>query len=278
MAKRRMFMENIIESDDFKKLPFGAQVLYFHLNMQADDDGLVGNAASTMRSVGIKQKSFDILAEKNYIITFKSGIVAITHWLSHNHIRKDRKTPTRFKEEFSSIQAVNDEYYSKLDNIQKNQGVSALFAADNAAQVSKDKDSEVKDSTVKYSTDESSEAKTSSDEYSSENTDISTNGSNTQTGVIDEEEEMDEFDKEIVSIVDKETRALEILNDPILLKDFKRKIAIYCKKYYGTNFYIDFINEYLNIDIHDVDYDLFDDYKYYVDAWMKKRNIKKMII
>ncbi len=271
MAKRRMLMENIIESDDFTKLPFGAQVLYLHLNMQADDDGFVGNAESTMRSMGIKKKSFDILAEKNYIIAFKSGIIAITHWLSHNRIRQDRKTPTRFKEELSNIRVINEEYYSKIDDTQQNQGVSAFFAAVNASQVSIGKDSIDKDSIVELSKDESSEAQTSSDEpYGDKNKNTPNDVSDTQTGVLDE------LDKEIIEIVDMEEKALKILNDPILLKEFKRKIAIYCKKYYGANFYIDFIDEYLNRDIRDVDYYLFDNYDKYIDEWMKKRKLQKL--
>ena len=39
MADRRMFHRLVIESDKFLDLPIGAQALYFHLGMQADDDG-----------------------------------------------------------------------------------------------------------------------------------------------------------------------------------------------------------------------------------------------
>ena len=39
MAERRMFHRLVVESDKFLDLPIGAQALYFHLGMQADDDG-----------------------------------------------------------------------------------------------------------------------------------------------------------------------------------------------------------------------------------------------
>ena len=39
MAERRMFHRLVVESDKFLDLSIGAQALYFHLGMQADDDG-----------------------------------------------------------------------------------------------------------------------------------------------------------------------------------------------------------------------------------------------
>ena len=39
MAERRMFHTAVVEADAFLDLPLSTQVLYFHLGMQADDDG-----------------------------------------------------------------------------------------------------------------------------------------------------------------------------------------------------------------------------------------------
>ena len=41
MAQRRMFHTDVVESDKFLDLSAGAQLLYFHLGMQADDDGFL---------------------------------------------------------------------------------------------------------------------------------------------------------------------------------------------------------------------------------------------
>ena len=43
MASKRMFSENVIETEDFLGLSAEAQALYLHLNMRADDDGFLNN-------------------------------------------------------------------------------------------------------------------------------------------------------------------------------------------------------------------------------------------
>ncbi len=46
-----MFANDIINSDPFLDMGQGAQLLYFHLGMQADDDGFV-SPQRVMRMVG----------------------------------------------------------------------------------------------------------------------------------------------------------------------------------------------------------------------------------
>lgn len=41
MAERRMFSRSVVESARFLKMPVSSQNLYFHLVMNADDDGIV---------------------------------------------------------------------------------------------------------------------------------------------------------------------------------------------------------------------------------------------
>lgn len=43
MAERRMFSKTIINSDLFLDLPSSAQNLYFHLSLNADDEGFVNS-------------------------------------------------------------------------------------------------------------------------------------------------------------------------------------------------------------------------------------------
>ena len=43
MATKRMFSKDIVGSDAFQDMPHSSQLLYFHLGMEADDDGFVGN-------------------------------------------------------------------------------------------------------------------------------------------------------------------------------------------------------------------------------------------
>ena len=43
MAKKRMFSGEVVRSDTFLDLPQSSQLLYFHVGMIADDDGIVAS-------------------------------------------------------------------------------------------------------------------------------------------------------------------------------------------------------------------------------------------
>lgn len=112
MANQRMFSKAIIDSDAFLDLPQTAQLLYFHLALQADDDGFVGSPRKIMRTVGCNDEDMSFLAAQQYIIIFKNGIVAIKHWKIHNYIRKDRYKPTVYTTEFSALVCDENGVYS----------------------------------------------------------------------------------------------------------------------------------------------------------------------
>ncbi len=103
MAKKRMFSQNIVCSDDFLDMPPTTQMLYFHLNLQADDEGFMNNPKSIQRSIGASKDDLELLVEKKLIICFDNGVVAIRHWYVHNALRKDRQTPTQFQKELKSL-------------------------------------------------------------------------------------------------------------------------------------------------------------------------------
>ena len=98
MAKKRMFSEKIVESDAFLDMPLTSQALYFHLGMEADDDGFVGNAKRIQRAIGAADDDMNILIAKRFILRHSSGIVVIKHWLINNTVRKDRYTETMYGE------------------------------------------------------------------------------------------------------------------------------------------------------------------------------------
>ncbi len=133
MSKRRMFLCEILQSDDFFTLPIKCQMLYIHLNMAADDDGLLGNAQSVAKYLGISKKNIDILIEKGYIISFDSGVTAITHWHLNNKIRKDRYTETRFVKEHSALEIRNN-IYKKIEESETAEGIAGFFDNQNATQ------------------------------------------------------------------------------------------------------------------------------------------------
>ena len=109
MAERRMVSISLIDDDRFLDMSQGAQFLYFHLAMRADDDGFV-TPKKVMRLVGASQKDLDALINAGFLISFESGVVVITHWRVNNTIRKDRYTPTSFCKEFDELTVINGVY------------------------------------------------------------------------------------------------------------------------------------------------------------------------
>ena len=118
MANRRMFSRDVVMTDDFLDLPPTTKALYFFLNLEADDDGFVGNPKTIMRLVGTTKEDMKLLIEGNYVLLFNSGVVVITDWTEHNSIRKDRKKPTRFAEEMQQIALVEGNKYQWLSDVQ----------------------------------------------------------------------------------------------------------------------------------------------------------------
>lgn len=113
MAERRMFTEKVVESDAFLDLPFSAQCLYFHLNMNADDDGFLNSPGKIIRIAGASQEDLKLLIEKRFILYFGNNIIAIKHWRMHNSIRKDRYKPTQYQKQFSMLSIKDDGSYTE---------------------------------------------------------------------------------------------------------------------------------------------------------------------
>lgn len=109
-----MFDKTITNADDFLEMPDSSQNLYFHLSMNADDDGFVNNWKSIMRMTGHKEDDLKVLVAKQFILPFDSGVIVIRHWRINNYLRSDRYKETKFKEEKSQlILGENEEYLLK---------------------------------------------------------------------------------------------------------------------------------------------------------------------
>lgn len=97
MANRRMFSNRIANSARFLQMPIESQLLYFHLNLHADDDG-IAEAYPIMKLLGVSPDSFKVLLAKNYIQQLNEDqVVVISDWLEHNVIRADRKVDSIYK-------------------------------------------------------------------------------------------------------------------------------------------------------------------------------------
>lgn len=112
MAERRMFAKKITESDAFLDMPSSTQMLYFHLSMNADDDGFVNNPKKIQRMCGASDDDFKLLIAKSFVILFESGIIVIKHWKMHNYIQSDRYRPTDYVEEKSMLGLKKNKAYT----------------------------------------------------------------------------------------------------------------------------------------------------------------------
>lgn len=117
MAQKRMFDKTITNADDFLEMPDSSQNLYFHLSMNADDDGFVNNWKSIMRMTGHKEDDLKVLAAKQFIIPFDSGVIVIRHWRINNYLRNDRYKETKFKDEKSQLILGENEEYLLKNNV-----------------------------------------------------------------------------------------------------------------------------------------------------------------
>lgn len=113
MAERRMISKTIVESDIFLDLDLSAQALYFHLSLNADNEGFVGSPKRVQRLIGASDNDMKQLLDKRYILSFESGVVVIKHWYINNYIRGDRKGGTTYLEEKSLLKLDNKNAYTE---------------------------------------------------------------------------------------------------------------------------------------------------------------------
>ena len=129
MGNHRMFANSIIDSDKFLDMPLTTQVLYFHLGMRADDDGFIGSPKKILRGVNCTEDDLKLLIAKGYLITFDSGVIAVTHWNVNNSIRKDRKKDTFYQTEMDMLCSENGIY--SIDNDYGNRLTTTCQPTDN---------------------------------------------------------------------------------------------------------------------------------------------------
>ena len=118
MAEKRMFASQIVSSDAFITLSPTGQCLFFQLNLSADDDGVVNNPISIMRTVGAEEKDFEELVERKFLILLESGVYVIKHWNINNNIRADRKRESTYKKELSELKKQENGAYTTANDSQ----------------------------------------------------------------------------------------------------------------------------------------------------------------
>lgn len=284
MAHRRMLNINLITSDDFSNLQHSAQVLYFHLNMEADDDGLVGNTVKLMRSLKIQKRSLDLLVDKGYAVVFNSGVVAVSHWHCHNTLRKDRYIPTRYVNELSRLRLNSEGTYELIDFAEETGFFGQPCGNHARTQCSVDKNSIDKDSIAQCSVDNVSLAENSEEaKKTTKELEQTTSEQNTI------EYEDDFFDFEVIEIKNQNIIALaeySIISNSHDCSHYINTLAQKQKDRYKS--FLLNLYSYLTVNMIKIDTPAFikyneerswfgrggesviKNYKKYVDAWMKK--------
>jgi len=109
MAQRRMFSKVITNSSRFLMMPQSAQNLYFHLGMNADDDGFCEHF-TIMRMTESKPDDLRILQSKEFVKIFDDKVLIVLNWKENNYVRSDRYTPSRYlkiyKEELELLSGI----------------------------------------------------------------------------------------------------------------------------------------------------------------------------
>lgn len=92
-----MVSRKIVESARFLKMPATSQNLYFHLVVNADDDGIV-EAYSVLALTKANEDDLRVLVSKQFVYMLNEDLVAyIEDWLEMNYFRADRKRDSRYK-------------------------------------------------------------------------------------------------------------------------------------------------------------------------------------
>ena len=148
-----MFTQKITESDAFLAMPLSAQAFYFHLCMNADDDGFVKNPKMLAKLVGASEDDFKLLVMKSFVIMYDTGVIVIKHWRMHNILRKDRYTKTTYIEERNQLYLKENGAYTldetKGEKLSGNQMATKWQPVGNPVKDSIGKDSIGKDSIEK---------------------------------------------------------------------------------------------------------------------------------
>ena len=132
-----MFSKTIINSDLFLDLPSSAQNLYFHLSLNADDEGFVNSPKKIMKYLNSQTEDIELLIENGFVNKFDSGIVVIIHWNLHNYIQKDRFKATIYQKEKQQLVLVGKKYVMKDECTQF---VSILETQDSIEKSSEEQD------------------------------------------------------------------------------------------------------------------------------------------
>lgn len=83
MAEKAIFSKNLIESDEFYRLSIEAQVLYFHLIMNARKGGTVVNAFTLAKLLNVGDALQELRTAELIDFDLDEGVMYIVRWNEH---------------------------------------------------------------------------------------------------------------------------------------------------------------------------------------------------
>ena len=222
MAQRRMIAKTITHDDNFIKLSASAQALYFHLLMDADDDGFNNEVTIAMFRAHASVQDLQALLEFRYIYQFENGVIVIKHWRMANALRKDRYTPTVFQKELAMLRLKENGAYTLKNEEQLPDGCQVVAEWLPQVRLGKDRLGEVREGK------EESEIPI----Y------VPENGDEDSAPEQPEEQEQEEQDRERVSykaIVDEYNRTCPSLPKVVAISEARKKAIRARVKQYGQD-------------------------------------------
>lgn len=119
MGNRRMISKTITQTHRFLQMPLEVQALYFHLIQNSDDDGIV-EAFPIVRMIGASEDSLKLLQAKAFIKPLNDEMIYfILDFFEQNTVRKDRYTPSIYKDLLVGLPTDNQKSTTGLPNISK---------------------------------------------------------------------------------------------------------------------------------------------------------------
>lgn len=155
MGQRRMFTKEITNTSEFLMMSQSAQALYFHIGMNADDDGFC-EIFTVMRMTESKPDDLQILHAKGFIYVVDDKVCIVKGWHENNQIRADRYKRSKHLEDKNMreiyVMLMEDKIkkLSVYKNIATKKQVGKPLVAKMETQVSIGKVNVGKDSIVKY--------------------------------------------------------------------------------------------------------------------------------
>ena len=119
-ASKRMINHDVIVEKSFLELSDKAKLLYFFLNMNADNEGVVSTTA-VMSTIGATEKELEELIQTGYVMKAYADRCIITHWFIHNSKPKAGCKPTEYPMDLALFELdEKSKTYRKLTEIAGN--------------------------------------------------------------------------------------------------------------------------------------------------------------